>query len=172
MYREKFIKDELWLLTLLGAFQRAKLYLPNANENDKEVFRYKLKGYIENLILSTYMSQVSPQQHIENIYALSDFTSNFSNILNGGQLNFGVSQKLLNLYLKYNWVFDKIPTPPHFPVDSIIQKKLKLKPVPWTKMSGKEGVEQYLSIIEAAQSKLKEYNCKNVSELELMLFER
>jgi hypothetical protein len=47
----------------------------------------------------------------------------FGNICKG-KINFGIAQKMLNLYLKYMWSLGNIQEPPHFPVDRIIQIKL------------------------------------------------
>lgn len=169
--KNTFIESEIWLLSRLGAFQRANIYKPEASDLQKRQFSFKLKGSLDNLIVSQYSKPVSEDQHIENIERLSDFSGAFDCTLKEG-LNFGVSQKILNLYLKYQWCLGKIPTPPHFPVDSIIQKELRLPVTPWTKMKGEQGKADYMNIMEAAKLQLQENDCKNVAELELKLFRR
>lgn len=170
--KETFINKEIWMLSLMGAFQRAKVYKPNSPELEKIYFKNMLKGYVDNLIKTQYHKVVSENSHLENIAHLIKFSGKYSNILSGGKINFGIAQKLLNLYLKYNWCMEKIAVPPHFPVDSIIQKKLGLPVVPWTRFLGKQGVEQYLNIINHAKTKLGEQGCQNIAELELKLFNR
>ena len=108
-------------------------------------------------------------KHLKNIKAIISFTESTGSILTNGKLNFGVAQKLLNLYLKYHWCLNLIPQPPHFPVDSIIQKELGLMVVPWTKM---QNEIEYLRIINHAKVQLKKHNCKSIAELELLLFSR
>lgn len=169
--KDFFIENEIWLLTRMGAFQRAGIYKPNATEEHKKYFSIKLKAYLDNLVKNNYSKEVSEEDHIMHIEMISNTSKSVDCVLKDG-LNFGVSQKLLNLYLKYNWCLGKIPTPPHFPVDSIIQKALKLPIIPWTKMKGEKGKQQYISIIESAKQQLKENDCKNIAELELQLFSR
>lgn len=153
----------------MGAFQRANLYKPNTPEMEKVYFRRMLKGYLDNMIKTAYHSPVDEGVHIENIKQISRYAEVHKDILKNGKLNFGISQKLLNLYLKYHWCMGLIPTLPHFPVDSIIQKKLNLKVIAWTKMSNDND---YRTIIDSAKKNLKKNNCDSLAELELLLFER
>jgi hypothetical protein len=107
-------------------------------------FRSNLRKFIEDKLIEQYLNDVTEDNHVLNIMLLSQYTITFSSILKEGQMNVGISQKLLNLYLKYLWCLDKIKIPPNFPVDSIIQKKLKvINAVPWTKMTTKE---EYLRV--------------------------
>ncbi|RAJ17824.1 hypothetical protein [Olleya aquimaris] len=171
--RNKFINSEIWSLTIGGAFQRANVYKPNVLEKDKKDFKFKLKGYIDNTIVPGYKSSnISDDVHIENIKSVQQYTSNFGKLLTNGQFNFGVSQKLLNLYLKYLWCLKVIPEPPHFPVDRVIQQKLKLKPIiAWTKI---ETPEDYMSIVNFARTKInpKDESYTSLATIELSLFSR
>lgn len=171
--KNTFINSEIWSLTIGGAFQRANVYKPNVLEKDKKDFKFMLKGYIDNTIVDRYKKgNVSDSHHIENIERLQEYTSNFDKLLTNGQFNFGVSQKLLNLYLKYLWCLDLIPEPPHFPVDRIIQQKLKFKPIiAWTKI---ETSEEYMSIVNFARTKInsKDAFYTSLATIELNLFSR
>jgi hypothetical protein len=170
MKRREFIQSEVWILSTFGAFQRANIYKNNISEIEKKHFRFQLKEFIINVLVDDYRQDVNEKTHVQNIEQLSDFSKNFDSILQGGKLNFGVSQKLLNLYLKYLWCMDMVATPPHFPVDSIIQKKLRVSsPVPWTKMT--TSVD-YLRIIDIAKELLPNHPYKTIAELELHLFDR
>ncbi len=152
MAKLKFILEEVWLLSTLGAFQRANIYLPNVSEKEKKDLRNSLNKFIDENLIPLYQDGVNERDHLLNINAISNFSTKYSTILEKGKINFGVSQKLLNLYLKYLWCLEQIPTPPHFPVDSIIQTKLGIKKVePWTKF---ENPEPYIKIIKTAQEKL------------------
>ncbi len=168
--KKDFILNEIWMLTVNAAFQRANVYNENATETEKKSFKFMLKGYIDNCLVENNSMTIDDNEHIEKIKELSRYSANFSNILNGGKLNFGVSQKLLNLYLKYLWCLDLLKTPPpHFPVDRIIQRELELSPVAWTQMKDEK---EYLRIITIAKERLlsTEHNC--IAELELALFRR
>lgn len=166
--KEKFLNNEFWTLTFGAAFQRANVYKDNVSDSKKGEFKTKTRAYIEMSLLSHYTNTVSDEMHIENIYALSEFTKQFQNILQKGKLNFGVSQKMLNLYLKYLWCQNKIGEPPHFPVDRRIQVNIDYKPVvSWTKF---EDAKDYLKIIEHARKRNVEF--QTIAEFELKYFER
>jgi hypothetical protein len=169
MEKREFILSELWMLTINAAFQRANVYKSHITESDRVVFKKQLKNYV-NSISTTYVSNtIDHNKHIENIQSISAFSKKFSNILNNGKLNFGISQKLLNLHLKYLWCMDIIKIPPHFPVDRIIQLELKINtPYPWTKMIDEND---YLKIIDIAEKALSK-ELENLAELELQLFNR
>lgn len=170
MTKLAFILDEVWLLSTLGAFQRANIYVTTASENDKKIFRKSLLKYIDENLIPLYEDGVSEREHLINIIELSKYTSKFKHILLDDKINFGVSQKLLNLYLKYLWCLEQIPTPPHFPVDSIIQSKLGIKKIePWTKF--KDPVD-YINIIAIAEKKRIELEIESLAQLELELFNR
>jgi hypothetical protein len=171
MEKMKFIQDEVWLVTVNAAFQRANVYKESADEQEKKYLRNMLKLEIEHEILSDYNHEVSDAKHIANIYRIKRSSENFSQILNHGSFSFGVSQKILNLYLKFQWCLDRIKsTPPHFPVDRRIQTALKIRNiVSWTTAMGEK---EYMDIIKIAREKLKQFNVENIAELELFLFER
>jgi hypothetical protein len=146
--KQSFLHYEIWILSFGGAFQRSGVY-SNATEIERTKFRKELRTYIEDTILPQYKNAVSEEQHIANLLNIVEYSTKFKNILNNGKLNLGISQKLLNLVLKYLWCLGEIKTPPHFPVDRIIQQKIKNKPlINWT---GITQIEEYLKIIRLAE---------------------
>jgi len=171
MGKTEFIQKEIWMLTYNASFQRAKIYKENAGEEEKKNLRTKLRFEIENEILSDYNNDVSDEKHLENINKIKRSSENFSEILNNGSFSFGVAQKMLNLYLKYQWCLGRIKSiPPHFPVDRQIQEALKIPNIiSWTTEMNEND---YMNVINIARNRLKEYNKKNIAELELYLFER
>lgn len=171
MEKIEFIQNEIWLTTVSAAFQRANVYKPNIANKEKDFLKNKIRGLLDMSILQDYNNQVSDEQHIQNIYSIKELSECFSNILNNESLSFGVCQKILNLYLKFQWCLGLIKsTPPHFPVDRRIQEYLNISNiVSWTT---KMGEKEYMNIIGIARNKLKEYDKENIAELELTLFER
>lgn len=165
-----FLKDELWTLTIGAAFQRSNVYRGIPKDFDKQAFKKSLRTFIQTEILPIYKNKVDDKLHIKTIKRICNFSKK-QNV----KMNFGVSQKLLNLYLKYQWCLrDEMPEPPHFPVDRIIQQKLKIKnPFAWTKM---EDETKYLEVINIARNVLRENKhkeCNNsLAQLELKLFNR
>jgi hypothetical protein len=167
--KEKFLNNEFWTLTFSAAFQRANIYNKNIADSDKKMFKINTRAYIENtLVLAYHENLISDEAHIENIIKLSMFTVQFQSILQNGKLNFGVSQKLLNLYLKYLWCSNKISEPPHFPVDRRIQENIGFKPVvSWTRF---ENSLDYMKIIDFTRKINNEF--PTIAEFELKYFER
>lgn len=153
--KQRFIDDEIWMLTFSAAFQRANVYLLGADEREKLYLKNMLKGYIKDVLLTQYQEEVSDEQHIANIKDIKNYSENFAHILNNGNFSFGVSQKILNLYLKYQWCLGYLKsTPPHFPVDRRIQNELRIKNiVSWTTEMGEV---EYMNIIKIAREKLKQ----------------
>lgn len=145
--KKEFINQQLFSATVKASFSRAKIYKSEVEKGD---FTESLRQYL-NSILSFYKSPVEEKDHLVQIQKLSDFSSSFPIFL-GGRLNIGVSQKLLNLHLKYHWCLGNIPEPPHCPVDRMIQNHLKIKPiVNWTEM---KTIEEYLKVINRIREKM------------------
>ena len=166
--QEEFLDNKFWVLTFGGAFQRANVYETSATENERTEFRNKLKKEVKALVAANYKVVVSAEMHIQNIKNLSAATVEMCNKLQNGQINFGVAQKLLNLYLKYSWCAGKIPTPPHFPVDRMIQEISKYKHVfAWTQMTDDSD---YLKFLNFAESQLQDN--ESLAEWELKTFKR
>ncbi|OBX26820.1 hypothetical protein LX77_02285 [Gelidibacter algens] len=166
--KNNFIQNEIWTLTFSAAFQRANIYKGNPSESEKRALKNKLRGLIEHVYLEQYEKPVEDHQHIKNIYGLSDFSKSFDNILNDGQLNFGVCQKILNLYLKYQWCLGHFPEPPHFPVDRRIQEILSIHPVvSWTQMNDDKD---YMTVINKVRDLVDKK--ESIASYELQNFSR
>ncbi|MCM4150021.1 hypothetical protein DHD05_00315 [Arenibacter sp. N53] len=180
--KNTFINNEIWMLTYGASFQRAYAYTENASEVTKGYFKNMTSGLINNMLDQYKKGNVSDDQHIENIEAVRDNSRNFSEIFTGGEINFGISQKILNLYLKYQWCLGNIPEPPHFPVDRIIQQKLNrhventtmvsLQIEPWTRFKDET---HYLKVINFSRELAKlDSSVHNLTpaNIELTLFQR
>ena len=180
--KKAFLNNEIWILTFGGAFQRANIYKQNFSEEIRNNFRSALREEVEKIVTENYHSKVLEIEHIKNIKSLVYFSKNLKVNNVTIPINFGVSQKLINLYLKYLWCLREIPEPPHFPVDRIIQTDIikivkehnleTLALLPWTKF---EDDVHYRKIMKTAELIIKEVELyKNVSlaEFELLLFNR
>jgi hypothetical protein len=142
------------------------------DESVRKEFRNYLKGFITEKILPRYSTPVEDSTHIQNIKLIIDTSKLFPNaslVLTGGQINFGVAQKILNLFLKYLWCLGEIDAPPHFPVDRLIQKELNRKIVNWTTMKDETD---YLRIIECARGLVIDSQYPSIAEWELDNFNR
>jgi len=179
--KDKFLNNEFWNLTFQGGFQRANIYKEEVSEKVRKKFREQLRTYIETLIEIKYITEVSEQEHIKNIKGIVKFSN--INLINGNPIpiNFGVAQKLLNLYLKYIWCAGKLETTPiHFPIDRLIQillnseaKKVEIQKrelKAWTQF---EDETDYMEVIRFAEKlRDKKYTELTLAEMELEIFQR
>ncbi|MEN5195785.1 hypothetical protein [Sphingobacterium faecium] len=157
--QRQFNLDQVWIMTIQASFQRANVYKAHSN---KEQRKRELRKQIEELARQ-YDQEISEEQHIENILSLKCQDDIGLNI------NFGVAQKLLNLYLKYLWTLGYLQyPPPHFPVDRLIQQALKYKPLfNWTEL---DSVETYKRFIEFAKVRMNKEPFDSIAELELAIY--
>ncbi|SKB76939.1 hypothetical protein SAMN05660776_2892 [Salegentibacter holothuriorum] len=178
-----FLNNEIWVLTFGGGFQRANVYKEKIPEPVRKEFREALRDKIEALVAKDYHTKVSEEVHVKNIQSIVDFSNKEQIQGYTIPINFGVAQKLFNLYLKYLWCSDKLATTPvHFPVDRLIQTKLneeakeagiqrrELKA--WTQF---EDEKEYLEVIrfaEKVQEKSTKYQDVPLAEMELEMFNR
>ena len=170
MEREKFISNEIWMLTFSSAFQRAYIYSGGTEEQKKE-FKNHLRLFIDNEVLPKYNGVINDEEHLKSIHSIIEESKKYKDILTNGSINFGISQKILNLYLKYRWCLKDIHTPPHFPVDRRIQENIKYKHLfSWTQLSDSN---KYMELIEHVRGVVQKSNqYKSIAEFELKNFER
>lgn len=181
--KDKYLNNEIWVLTFGGAFQRVSIYPEKFPKEARNEFKIALREFIEQLINNQYYNVVSENNHIANIKSIREFTKGNKVGDISIPLNFGISQKLLNLYLKYQWCLGKLKIPPpHFPVDRVIQIELnkKAKALKLTSLEVKawtlfKDEEDYMKVIRFAEKvKTSDIALKNFSlaELELHLYRR
>ena len=169
--KEDFINKEFWVLTFGAAFQRANVYAPNVDTRTRAILRLGIMTKIEVLVLDEYSGiMVSSEDHMANLLWLKDWIDEvFPNVLNGFEIKLGVVQKLLNMYLKYQWCNGNILEPPHCPFDRKIISELGLKhkdrPT-WTKIN---TIEEYVGLVEAAERVAVD---SSLAQWELETFER
>lgn len=169
----RFLKDEFFMLSWNGAVGHNTVYAANVDDKEKKDFRKSMKGKVFRLLKDYESKEVTGEHHIKNIESIMDESKNHSEILKDGSINCGTAQKLLNLFLKYCWCAGFIQTPPHMPVDSIVNEKLckeakhkekKFKSINWTKDF--PDTQSYKQFIDNAESIVGE----SLSEWELKQF--
>ncbi len=180
--KEKFINDEIWILTFGGGFQRANIYKDQTvSTKVRKEFRKALRTYIEETFELQYHDTVAEEKHLENIHSIVEFSKTRKFGDTSIPINFGVAQKLLNLYLKYSWCSGKMEMIPiHFPVDRLIQgnlnkeaRKLKIPALDLKAWTQFEDEEDYKKVIGLAKE-VRDKKCptKALAEMELEIFER
>ena len=148
-----FLNTEVFSMTLAATAQRSHMYASRLSEKARKPLQKSLRAALES-VAAKYTVNVSEKQHIRNITKLAaQLSRKHPTLLTKGRMKFGHAQKALNLYLKYLWCLDKLPMPPHCPLDSIILKKIPgFTQERWTKL---DSPERYELIIVAAKGKAK-----------------
>ena len=180
--KKEFLNNEIWILTFGGGFQRANIYKENFSENLRTKFRTALREEIEKIVKANYHTTVLKEQHIDNIKKIVDFSEDLVVDNVTIPINFGVAQKLLNLYLKYLWCLKEIPEPPHFPVDRIIQERLikilkknkldSFNLLPWTQFEDNEHYDKVITKAKLITEKVEKFKGLSLAKLELKIFDR
>lgn len=154
---EEFIINEYLLFSINAGLQIRNKYYPiyNKNEYDSKIAKI-LRNDIKFFLLN-YLEQFkksNEQLHFSKIKELSKYISKkHSNILHHKRFRIGISQKIINLFLKYMWASGKIKKAYHFPVDNIIKSKIKKKFkeedfIDWTEI---DNIEEYKKYIKYAK---------------------
>ncbi len=168
--KESFAEDEVLFSVFQGALNRGYPYLVYEKNTDVER-RGDFKIYLSKL-LRKYQGLVI-QSPDKNTDIISDFQveinrSEFTDILKKQTITFGRVQKLLNLYLKYHWIFNCDEDnfePPHCPIDSIILGEIGWVGPSWA--NPRFGKSEYDKAIE--KCKTKAHGVK-IAEWELVTF--
>ncbi len=133
-----------------------RVYRKETHERNKGAFRAEWENLIrqesQRYIQAT--QPISDDQHCDVIRKISEnLSSKFGNILQDAALRYGISQKALNLYLKYLWRLKTVVTqPPHCPVDSVVLRKGRILGS-WTKCKEEK---EYRDWIDALRIKAKQ----------------
>lgn len=181
--KKTFINNEIWILTFGGAFQRANVYTQNYPEKTRTAFRKALREEVEKIVKDYYSVQVSEKEHIKHIKSIVSFSEQLKIEGEIIPINFGVAQKMLNLYLKYLWCLGELNhIPPHFPVDRVIQEELNkvarkhnIAPQvikPWTQFKDASNYGAVIEFAKTIRNGIDEFKQLSLAELELKLFDR
>jgi hypothetical protein len=175
--KKEFLIDECWMMAFGAAFQRANVYVARPDNltdsqytQQKNEFRTSVRQFIETTLLPKYKEPLTDEEHLKSIQQIIGYTtkSRYSELLSNGRFKFGVAQKLLNLILKYYWCLGSPRTPPHFPVDRIIQELIpNHKMINWTTL---DNSNDYMNIVNAARKCLT--NDQSLAEWELEIYSR
>jgi hypothetical protein len=148
--KRKFLDEAFLSLTVMATLRRSKTYREDAKEPDRAKFRDALRNQLVELA-QQYATDVDDDSHIKNIEHLADkLSKEFAQVLKGGRFRIGSAQKALNLYLKYLWCTEQIPTPPHCLFDNFIIGKLSgCNSINWTTL---DDVKDYRCLVVAARA--------------------
>jgi hypothetical protein len=131
-----FLKAEFWMSSWSASVQRSRLYADRIGSGSaRKKFQANVRSFVDGELLPKYINGCSEAEHYSNINRLEKSGSRYGVHLLTNGYPFGIAQKLLNVYLKYQWCSGWIPEPPHCPIDRTILAKLQLESrLIWTTM--------------------------------------
>jgi len=166
--KSKFLKNVALNIAINGAFQRNRIYSEDVKGLDRKLLRKELRLELDKILIAIKSAKTyNDENHFQTIDKFSkDFTQLHKKLLNNKKLNIGTSQKLINLYWKMQWLFDKkTPTPIHCPFDNIIIKQMKeLKGMRWTKIV---NLSDYKKMVQLARTLSEGYESIAAWELDI-----
>jgi hypothetical protein len=170
-YKKRFLTYELGLLSLKAALSTRDDAFPIYHSGRKLHQRTEAKKAFRELLTEVerrYDAQITEADHIEFIEnAANDLSKKLKNDLHNGRFRIGVTQKLINLHLKYLWTAGLCPEPPHCPIDGIIRDEAGIH-YNWTQSDCIKEYEDAVHTLKAVASKLG----KTLSQWELEVFRR
>lgn len=166
--KDEFVRNAHWADSIGSAFQRSYAYKKNTNAELKRAFKAELFELVKKIELGYINQEVNEKAHLKNIHKLREFTREYSDLFQKEVLKYGICQKLLNVYLKERWCAGKLSKqPPHFPVDRLIQVKLKLKTlINWTQI---DSENEYMEIVNRVKVAAEEKGL-SLAEIELLAY--
>ena len=130
--------------SIQAALQRNTTYKRPYGDSEKTALHIDLKKQLHKEA-EQYTSPASEAEHCEAIRRIATTVSGTcENFLVGGRFRYGTAQKAFNLYLKFLWRLEKIPTPPHCPVDRVVLRRAGIEGS-WTKC---DSEDEYLGWIK------------------------
>jgi len=139
-----------------------------AKENMILCIRIFLLGYIKDF------DTIDEEGHKEKISLMAKhITDNYIPILHNGEFRIGISQKIINLFLKYLWCCGWVKEPFHCPFDSIIKVRLIngdsfVQLTDWTRMN---SMDEYDNYVKRAKGLAEASNC-SIPAWELKVWNR
>jgi hypothetical protein len=117
---------------------------------------------------------IDEEGHKEKITLMAKhITENYMPILHNGEFRIGISQKIINLFLKYLWCYGAVKEPFHCPFDSIIKSHLikggsSIQLTNWTRMN---SMEEYKEYVKVARERANDEHC-SIPEWEVKVWNR
>lgn len=158
-----------WGSTVGAAFQRSKPYKKGYHKELRDEFQKALFTKIKELEIEYFEGEVSEVKHVANLNKLHAWSKEYSKLFESGTLKYGICQKILNVHLKGLWCQGLIHTPPHCPIDRLIQQHLKIRPVvAWSTQI--RNAEDYMLVIERIRLKANSEGFESLAEFELVKY--
>ena len=119
--KERFIGYELGLLTVKAALSTRDRNYTIYKKDIKDHQRKPAKRAIRKLLVEiedTYQPMLAGDRHVVYISNVAEkLTNEIGQYLRNNEFRIGITQKLVNMHLKYLWCTGVIEEPPHCPID-------------------------------------------------------
>lgn len=168
--KKRFLSYELGLLSLKAALStrndKAPVYAKEIESHQRKEEKKVFRRILDKLEPMYAKGEITEEQHLRFIEQTAlDVSKELENSLHNGRFRIGVTQKLINLHLKYLWATGYIKEPPHCPIDGIIRKKAKIS-YDWTTDDSIEAYKRAISDLKAVG------DTRTLAEWELEEFRR
>jgi len=140
--------------------------LIDADQRNK--VRQSLKELMRGLV-DQYQWEVAQVAHCKNIELICEHMETaHKTVLTDGKFLVGRGQKVLNLFLKWQWCLGEIPEPPHCPLDSIVLWQVpELRSVRWTTIA---TIGNYVDAIDALRENIGRSGWRSLAKWELEMW--
>jgi hypothetical protein len=167
--KKEFIINECMLFSVQAGLQtRNKNFpiynnLPETFTNRRDI-RYQndntsniklaIFDFLIQYLAEIRVNGINDEVHLIRIQEMADkLTADFNPILHLTRFRIGVSQKIINLFLKYMWSMNEIPEPCHCPIDGIIKSQIqkrmgKVNLIDWTQLDNMNDYMDYVSAVK------------------------
>lgn len=146
-------REEALKWSINAALQRNRVYRNDEDYGTREEFRVKWETLLseESEAYRKPSQPISDEQHCAAIARIANaLSTEFGELLSGGRLRFGTSQKAFNLFLKYLWALNQAEIPPHCPIDSVVLARFDIAGS-WTRC---DSCEEYMGWIREIRKHL------------------
>jgi hypothetical protein len=134
--KTKFLLGEFALMSINAALatrnKRHPVYAESAEARARAIAKCAIYRTLRETAAIYIASPVEEHEHLVYIEKTSNRLSmELGDTLFSARFRIGISQKLINLYLKYLWTSGHCQEPPHCPIDGIIRDRAKIS-YDWT----------------------------------------
>ena len=170
--KRQFLVEEFLMFSLNAGLQTRGNPVYAHNGKECADMRTDIKNYLVQY--AQEFDKISEDYHYEKIQNLSNSLSEkYSGVLLNNRFRIGISQKIINLFLKYMWTAGNIKMPFHCPFDSIIKSKLlkgnsTVRLQDWTMFDSIDEYRKYVSLARISADELQ----LTIAEWELVSWNR
>jgi hypothetical protein len=154
--KKEFLINEFCTSSIIAGLSTRNKRFPVYSNHTTDDEKYMLKSFIREFLKNIWNNH-QINRKIDETLLLSyieklktGIENKFSKFIHDGEFRYGISQKIINVFLKFLWVSGEIDVPPHAPYDGIIQGRLKGKKLEhWTEIT---DFSQYELFVNAAKA--------------------